>query len=137
MEKLITTNIVAGVVINRDDKYLLVQENRPGTKIHELWNFPAGKVNEGATLEETAIREAKEEVGYDVELLRKLAVFQAHAQTPPKHAYEAKIISGELAWPKDEILDARWFTWEEIRNMQNKLRDEWIVGAITIIENDT
>ncbi|MFA6513770.1 MAG: NUDIX domain-containing protein [Patescibacteria group bacterium] len=135
MKTLITTNIVAGVVIKRDNKYLLVQENCPGGKIHELWNFPAGKVDEGETIEEAAIREAKEESGYEVELIRKIDIFQAHAQTPPKHAYEARIIGGELTWPKDEILNAGWFTLEEIKNMKNKLRSEYIMEAITIMEN--
>jgi len=135
MKKLVTTNIVAGVVIKQDNKYLLVQENSPGGKIHELWNFPAGKVDEGETIEEAAIREAKEESGYEVELINKLDIFQAHAQTPPKHVYEAQIIGGELAWPKDEILNAGWFTLEEIKNIKDQLRSEYIMEAITMMEN--
>jgi len=131
----IQTNIVAGVVIKNDGKYLLVQEKKPA--VYGLWNFPAGKVEEGHTIEETAIKEAKEEVGYDVKLLRKLDIFQAHAQTPPKHAFEGKIIGGKLDWPKDEILDAKWFTWEEIQGMQDKLREEeWIIAAISIMEHE-
>lgn len=136
MKKLIQTNIVAGVVTRQDGKYLLVRENRPGTKVHGLWNFPAGRVEAGDTIEKTAVKEAKEEAGYDVELIRKLGIFQDHAQTPPKHAFEAKIVSGNLKWPKDEILDARWFTHEEIQGMKDKLREEWIIGAIEIIESN-
>ncbi len=135
MEKLIQTNIVAGAVIKQDGKYLLVQENRSGTKVHGLWNFPAGKVEEGDSIEKTAIKEAKEEVGYDIELLRKLDIFQAHAKTPPKHAFAAKVIGGKLEWPKDEIIDAKWFTWQEIQDIKDKLREEWIIGAISIMEN--
>ena len=135
MKKLVTTNIVAGVVIKQNNKYLLVQENRPGTKVHELWNFPAGKVDEGETIEEAAVREAKEESGYEVELIKKLDIFQAHSQTPPKHVYEARIIGGELAWPKDEILNASWLTLEEIKNMKDRLRSEYIMEAITMMEN--
>ncbi|MCX6792833.1 MAG: NUDIX domain-containing protein [Candidatus Falkowbacteria bacterium] len=134
MKNLITTNIVAGVVIKRDGKYLLVQESRPGTDVHGLWNLPAGKVDEGETIEQAAIREAKEEIGYDVELIRKLGIFQAHVQTPPKHAFEAKIIAGDLAWPKDEIQDARWFTYQEVNDMENQLREEWVLGAINLVE---
>ncbi len=135
MEKLVTTYIVAGVVIKNDGKYLLVQENRPGTEVHGKWNLPAGRVNEGDTIEATAIKEAKEEIGFDVELIRKLDIFQDNADTPPKHAFEAKIIGGELEWPKNEILDARWFSWDEVQAMKDKLRSEWIVGAISIMEN--
>lgn len=134
MKKLTQTCIVAGVVIKQDNKYLLMQENAPGEKVHGLWNFPAGRVEEGDTIEKTAIKEAKEESGYDVKLIRKLAIFQDNAQTPPKHAFEAKIIGGHLQWPKDEILNAQWFTWPEIQDMEDKLRGEWIKGAINILE---
>src|SRR5258708_408411 len=127
MEKLVTTYIVAGVVIKHNGKYLLVQENRPGSlDIHGLWNFPAGRVDEGQTIEETAVREAKEESGYDVVLVRKLDIFQDNANTPPKHAFEATIIGGELRWSKDELLDAKWFSFQEIQVMKHQLRSEWV-----------
>ena len=64
MKERTTTNIAAGVVIKLDGKYLLIQENSPGGKIHELWSFPSGKVDKGETIEEAAVREAKEESGY-------------------------------------------------------------------------
>ncbi len=138
MDKTVQTFIVAGVVIKQDEKYLLVQENRPGDdKVHGLWNFPAGVVDEGYTIEETAVKEAKEESGYEVELIRKLDIFQDSVNTPPKHAFEAKIIGGSLNWPKDEILDAKWFTWQEIKGMGDKLRSEWIIGSIAVLEEET
>ena len=136
MAKLIKTYIVAGAVIKQDGKYLLVQENRPGAKVHGLWNFPAGRVEAGDTIEQTALKEAKKECGYDIELIRKLDIFQEKASVPPRHAYEAKIIGGELKWPKDEILDAGWFTLEKIESMKDKLRGEWILGAIGIMEKE-
>jgi len=132
MENLVTTFIVAGVVIKRDGKYLLVQEKQP--KAYGLWNWPAGRVEIGDSIEETAIKEAKEETGFDVELIRKLSIFQNDINTPPKHSFEAKIIGGELKYPEDEILDAKWFTLDEIKNMQDKLRGDWIMGAIGVLE---
>lgn len=136
MEQLIQTFIVAGVVIKQDGKYLLVQENRSDPKIHGLWNFPAGRVEKGATIEETAIKEAKEESGYNVELIRKLNIFQENAEVPPQHAFEARIIGGELKWPPNEILQAKWLTLEEIEGMKSILRGEWILGAIYILERE-
>ncbi|MFH0856406.1 MAG: NUDIX hydrolase [bacterium] len=132
MENLVTTFIVAGAVIKKEGKYLLVQEKNP--KCYGLWNWPAGKVEVGDSIDETAIKEAKEEVGYDVELIRKIDIFQESANTPPKHAYEARIIGGELKYQEDEILDAKWFSLDEILAMKDKLRDEWIIGAIEILE---
>lgn len=132
MENLVTTHIVAGAVIKKGGEYLLVQEKQP--KAYGLWNWPAGKVEIGDSIEETAIKEAKEESGFDVELVRKLDIFQDSVDTPPKHAFEAKIIGGELNYPEDEILDAKWFTADEIKSMRDKLRGEWILGAINILE---
>ncbi len=134
MEKeVVQVSVVAGVVIRQDEKYLLVQENVGS--VRGLWNFPAGRVDVGDTIEETAIKEAKEEVGLDVELVRKLGIWQKTATEPPKHAFEAKIIGGELKYPEDEILDARWFTFDEIRDMKDKLRGEWILKAVSILEH--
>ncbi len=136
MEKQIAkVFVVSGVVIKKDGKYLLVQE--AGPRAFGLWNFPAGKVDEGETIEEAAIREAKEESGYDVELIRKLDIFQDVIDRPVQHAFEARIIGGELKYPKKEILDARWFKLEEIEIMKDKLRGEWVLGVIRILERGT
>ncbi|MCI0542286.1 NUDIX domain-containing protein [bacterium] len=134
-KEVVQVFVVAGVVIKQDGKYLLVQEKRPNNAHpHGLWNFPAGKVDIGDTVEETAVKEAKEEVGYEVELIRKIDIFQDAATEPPKHAFEAKIIGGELKWPEDEILYARWFTLQEIEAMKDRLRSGWILGAIQMLE---
>lgn len=134
MEKeFVKISVVAGVVIKKDGKYLLVQEKQP--HVYGLWNFPAGRVEVGDTLEQTAIKEAREETGYDVELIRKLEIFQESATKEVRHAFSAKIIGGDLKYPKDEILNARWFTFEEIQGMKDKLRSGWIIGAISNLEN--
>jgi len=122
---------VAGVLIRKNDKYLLVQEKK--AIAHGLWNWPAGHIDEGATVEETAIREAKEETGYDVELGRKLGVFHKEGDRAQKHIFEAKIVGGELKFPKGEILDARWFTLEEIGAMKEKLRNVQLLESIQIL----
>lgn len=125
--------VVGAVIIKRENKYLLVQEKQE--KAYGLWNFPAGKVDKGESFEQAAIREAKEETGYDVELVRKIGIFQTMPEHAVKHVFEAKIIGGELNFPKDEMLDAQWFTFEEIKKMKDKLREvSWIVESINILE---
>lgn len=125
--------VVAGVVIKQNGKYLLVQEISP--QAYGLWNFPAGKVDVGETIEQAAVREAREESGFEVEIIRKLAIFQDTANEAVRHAFQARIIKGELNFPKDDILAAGWFTLEEIKNMQAKLRGDWILQAIEIVED--
>jgi 8-oxo-dGTP diphosphatase len=126
--------VVSGVVLKRDGKYLLVQEK--WEKVRGLWNFPAGMVEKGDTIEGNAIKEAREEAGFKVELIRKIDIFQESASDSVKHAFEAKIIGGELRFPEDEIMDAKWFTFEEIVSMKDKLRSRWILDAVSILENE-
>lgn len=129
----VKVEVVAGVVIKKDNKYLLLQEKQ--SKAYMLWNFPAGKVDIGESFEQAAIREAKEESGYDVELIKEIGIFQKRPTDAVKHAFEANIIGGELKFPEDEMLDAKWFTFDEIKQMQGKLRGEWILEAVSILEN--
>lgn len=120
---------VCSVIIYRDGKYLLVQENKPA--VHGLWNFPGGHSDQLETLEEAAIREASEEVGYDVRVLKKLLVVERPADNRRLNAFFAEIIGGELQLQTEEILDAKWFSHDEILAMRDKLRDaEYVISAI-------
>ncbi len=132
-EETIKVEVVAGVVIKKDGKYLLLQEKQP--RAYGLWNFPAGRVDVGESLEQAAIREAKEESGYDVEIGEEIKIFHTSATDVVKHAFIGKIIGGELNFPEDEILDAQWFTFLEVEQMKDKLRSEWVLSAISILEN--
>jgi len=131
-ENLEKAYIVAGVLIEQNNKYLLVQEKKK--KVRGLWNLPAGKVEKGSSFEETAIREAEEETGYKVKLKKKLGVFQISVGDSVKHSFLAEIIGGELNYPKDEILDARWFSYNEVKRMKDKIRHPWVLESIEIYQ---
>lgn len=127
MPEIVQTHVVAGVVLRKGDTFLLVQEKNP--KCYGQWNWPAGKVDVGSTIEETAVREVAEETGYEITLTRKLDIF-AQESNPyvPMHLFLGEIISGELHIAEDELLDARWCTLAEMESLQ--LRDPWVlVGA--------
>lgn len=126
--------VVAGCVIRRDGKFLLVQEKKPD--VYGKWNIPAGRVDEGETLEQGAIRETKEESGFDVEIISKLGVWQDTASSSVRHAYYAKIIGGELVVQPEEILDAKWADYATTRQMQanGEFRADWIFEALTVAE---
>ncbi len=128
MENVIKTFIVGGVVILKDHTYLLVQEKQP--KAYGLWNLPAGKVEIGYTIEQTAIKEAREESGYEVKIIKKIGIFQENENVPVKHAFLAEITGGQLHYPENEIMDAKWLTLDEIIKMKDKLRGPWVLEAI-------
>jgi len=129
MEKeTIKVVVVAAVILKKDHKYLLVQEKQP--LAYALWNFPAGRVDIGETLEEAAEREAKEESGYTVKIIGHVGIYHESAEKAVKHVYAAKITGGDINFPEDEIMDAKWFSFVEIESMKNKLRAPWILEAL-------
>lgn len=127
--------IVAGCIIKQDSKYLMVQEAKP--KIYGLWNIPAGYVDKGEDVQEAAVREAKEESGYDVQLDGLINLYHDTTSEPLKHAYRAHVIGGELKPQEGEILDVKWLSYDEIKalNDDGKIRAGWIFKAITAVEN--
>jgi NADH pyrophosphatase NudC (nudix superfamily) len=66
--------------------------------------------------------------------MRKIGIFQKTAQEWIKHVFECEIIGGELNPDPDEIMDAGWFTLEEVYAMKDTLRNPWILEAIEIFE---
>lgn len=132
---------VAGVVLrNEQGEYLLVQEAKP--EVHGLWNWPAGKGDPGETLQQTAIREAKEETNLDVRLTDQEPFYageykmSGNAESHATHLFHAEIMSGQLAHQKDELLDVRWFSPAEIRQLakKGKTRGEWIIAVMDMVE---
>ncbi len=129
-EDYIYVSVVTGVLLTKDDKYLLVQEKNP--RAYGLWNLPAGRLEKGVSIEDNAIKEAKEETGFDVKILKPLGVFHFLPEKPVFHPFLAEIIGGKLSVPEDEILDAKWFTYDEILGLDKagKIRDVWVIKSI-------
>jgi 8-oxo-dGTP diphosphatase len=95
-------------VVIEDDSVLWVQrrfEPRKG-----LWTMPAGFVEYDEHVEECAVREAKEETGLDVELIRLLGAYMAMDDPRTRVVlllYLARRTGGELV-PGDDASDARF-----------------------------
>ena len=122
----------AGTLIIQGGQVLLVQESH--TSARGLWSLPIGSVDNNETLGECAIRETKEETGYDVQLgnchtlsmtgeeLKSSRRF--HQEEVTLTIYQAQIFSGNLQ-PGEDLLDAKWFPVEELNHLD--LRGKWVV----------
>jgi 8-oxo-dGTP pyrophosphatase MutT (NUDIX family) len=129
--------VVAGSIVRQDGKYLMVQEKQP--KVYGLWNVPAGYVDRGEDVENAAVREAKEETGYDIKLDGLFSLYHDTTNEPVKHIYLAHTVGGELKPQEGEILDVKWLTYQEIiqLNSNGKIRAPWIFDAITKVEKQS
>lgn len=130
MGEILFVHLIAGAALYKDGKFLLVQEKLP--KAYGQWNWPAGKVETGLSLQENAQKEVKEETGFDVHIDELVGIFpKLKKEEEPQYLYRATILGGELIIPEDEILDARWFTVEEMVNLE--LRDPWVISGAKMI----
>lgn len=122
--------VVAACLIKKDNKYLLVQEAQQ--KAYGLWNLPAGHVDKGEKIRGAAIREAKEETGYDISLIKEIALIHEESTNAVKHVFSAEIIGGNIMIDANEILDVKWLTFDEVTDLNNKdkLRRQWVWNVI-------
>lgn len=93
------------VLVDRHERILLALWNEGPAP---AWTLPGGGVEPGETPEQAAVRETREETGYDVELVRLLgedSSFVAAADRldgsgrslrSHRYVYEARIVGGEL-----------------------------------------
>ncbi|NOU99963.1 NUDIX hydrolase [Paenibacillus planticolens] len=85
-----TPKVDVRAVVLQENKLLLVKE-----KIDGAWALPGGWADIGLTPTEVAIKETREEAGYDVKPVRLLAVLdkKRHAHPPsPNHTYKIFIL---------------------------------------------
>ncbi len=123
--------IIVGGIVEKDNKYLLVQESKP--KCYGKWNIPAGHLDPGESIFDGAKREIKEETNCDVELT---GVCNIGNHIVPNDTFVAivfttKLLTDTVKPQAGEILEAKWFTYEEIVAMSDQLRRaDWIISAI-------
>ena len=102
-----TPKIMVDVVVPSEEGVVLI---RRGTDPYEgMWALPGGFAEVGETLENAAVREAKEETNLDVELERLVGVYSEPDRDPRGHnvsiAFLARVTGGdpEAATDADEV----------------------------------
>ena len=126
--------LVAGTVIERGGRLLLGRRG-PNAAAAGGWSFPAGFVERGERVEDAAVREAREEVGLEVDLGPLLGLYSNAGETVVLAVYVALAVRGEpvagddldtvgwfapdalppLAFPRDARILADWRAWRERR----------------------
>jgi 8-oxo-dGTP diphosphatase len=106
---------ISAGIITLDGAVLLVQRRVSEGSLS--WQFPAGEVEPGETLEEAAARETAEETGLTVQPIRLLAE-RIHPKTGRRMAYVAcTIVSGRAYFADhDELADLAWVRANELQH---------------------
>lgn len=123
--------VVVGGVVEKNGKFLLVQENKESCK--GKWNIPAGGLEESESLIKGAKREIYEETGCKVEITGILEISNRilEGENIVGFIFDTKIINENIKADGEEISDIKWFIYEEILNIKDRLRaDGYFLGAI-------
>jgi ADP-ribose pyrophosphatase YjhB (NUDIX family) len=109
--------IASGPVIIEKEKVLLIKDNKD-----DFYKFPGGTVHEGQGLEETCLRETKEEIGVDVEIIKplKTLVLWKKPGTGEKIPvvlvhYLAKIKEGQEIKAGQGIEEVKWISIQNLK----------------------
>ena len=80
------------------------------------WAIPGGFVDYGESLEQAAIREAKEETSLNVRLIKQLHTYSDPGRDPRKHTITTVFIASAEGYPRaqDDAADIGIFTRKEI-----------------------
>nr|WP_221277166.1 NUDIX domain-containing protein [Deinobacterium chartae] len=104
------------VILNARRQLLLVQQAR--SPLRGLWHLPMGRVEDGETPQEAAVREAREETGLQVDLVHFLDAYLGRYDDGgrvQRFVWLARALPGELLdpTPDAEIMDRRYFDLED------------------------
>ena len=113
-----------GCIILKNDKVLLIGARDDDGNLY--WSFPKGHQEEGETDIETALRETREEVGLDVEVINNTPIktwHLVHSGTVRKEIllFTAKPLNGDVKIQEAEVERAEWVSIDKV----NEYLDEY------------
>ena len=99
-------------------KILLIKRNTVPFK--DYWALPGGRSEPTENVEQTIVREVKEETGLDVEVIRKIGEYHEQGvESAFEYDYYpacflVKVVGGEIRKQESEIQDIELFSVEDI-----------------------
>jgi ADP-ribose pyrophosphatase YjhB (NUDIX family) len=133
-----TPKIDVRAAVIKDGKILLVQESTDN-----CWAMPGGWADVGDVPSEVAIRECKEESGFDVKPLKVIGVFDANrvgGHLEFFHAFKiiflCELVGGE-ATPSEETLDVQFFDFNSLPQLSLNRTNEKHLNEIKLHLKDS
>lgn len=125
-------HVTVATVVERDGKFLVVEELAGGKHVI---NQPAGHLDDGESLAEAAIRETFEETAWRVELGHVCGIYRwrhpENQETFLRVSFAANAVEHLSDNPLDDgILQAHWYSRDEIANLGDKLRSPMVLKCV-------
>lgn len=118
--KLHIVSVVA-VIRNNKGKYLVLKRSTREIAYPGMYTFPGGKVENNDTIEETLIKEAKEEANLDLKpgkiLLKDKSFIRPDEQTVKVFSYLCEVENSDNIKISDDFTDYKWINYDELKNI--------------------
>ena len=126
------TDLTVAAVVERDSKYLLVEERAMGRRV---FSQPGGHIETDESPEQATVREVLEETGCTVECRDLIGVYLwIHPQTRQQFlrlVYAATYIDCDESLPLDDgILSRRWMTLQDLADRRSVLRSPAVLRCV-------
>ena len=115
----------AGGIVVRDASVLLVHRPRYGD-----WSFPKGKLEDGETWEEAALREVEEETGLRCTLGEELGRTHYTVVRGPKEVRYYRMTTDGEPRAQNEVDEVRWASLDDARALLTHERDRALLDAL-------
>lgn len=118
---------LSGNILVRDGEIMLLHRED-----EDHWEVPGGKVEEEESPTSAAVREAREEIGVEVELEKPFfsGEFQHDGEIYLWHGYIAEIVDGEPELEEDRFSELKWFSKDELEEAKLAPNLEMILPAL-------
>lgn len=124
--------LVVGAALINENKIALIQEGKE--KSYGKWNLPGGRLEKGEKIIDGAIREVEEETGYKVNITYLTGIYNITSGIGDQVVvinFIGDVIGGDLRYDGKEIINAKWFTLDEIKNLKDsELRNPKLIRKI-------
>lgn len=107
--------IIVGAIIIKDNKILMVKETKKSC--YGKWAFPAGHLEENESIIEGVKRETKEETGCNIKLKKVFPIITNSKNIIMIH-FLADLVNDTMQYNKDEIMEKKWFKFEQLKEMK-------------------
>ena len=116
---------------------IVIDYGPPGPRVllvhrprYDDWSFPKGKLEEGETVEEAALREVREETGLECRIIRELAVARYNYQTRNKGLKPKAVHYFLMERLSDEVDRVEWLELDQAARRLSYVRDRGLLDLV-------